>query len=321
MKIKELVQGNTATLPLVVTKVTARETRAKKPYLNIEFYDGIDSISGNYWDWSGKNMPAKNAILDVTAQLTEYMGVPQLNIKSLRTNNDLHISSFTPSNGQDIGATYLEAYRLVSDIKDDFLRELTLNILEHLKHQWITVPAAVKVHHAFAAGTLIHSLSVAKIAKNLANDIDGAFCELCFIGGLLHDVGKLFSYHIDGVVCELTDVGMLLDHTFIGAQFVVNFAEELSLLKGDRDDAKLDLLTHIILSHHGKLEYGAAVPPSSIEAHIVHHADALDSAIEQIRVESNKTYKSMWTERIWPLSNRPHITTQYTQAVFRTEQP
>jgi 3'-5' exoribonuclease len=320
MKIKEQKMGSTFTIPLVVISATARETKAKKPYLQMEFFDGTDSITGNYWDWQGKNIPDKNSILDVTAQLTEYLGTPQLNIKSMTTNTERHISEFTPNSGVDIGATYLEAYEMASNITDDLLRELTLTILDQLKHLWVTAPGAVTVHHAYTAGTLIHCVSVAKIAKAIAEAIPGSFVELATVGGLLHDLGKLFGYRINGIVCEMTDEGLLYEHTFLGAQFINNFAEENNLLKNDRDEAKLELLCHIILSHHGKQEYGAAVPPSSLEAYIVHQADSLDAAAEQIRVESAKVGKTKWTERIWALSNRPHITNQYTQAVYkRTE--
>ena len=316
LKIKDLEIGKSYVIPLVVLSATARETKAKKPYLALEFYDGTDKIAANYWNWSGKAVPEKNAILNVSGQVTEWQGTKQLNVHGLTTNTELHISEFTPNSGVDIGATYLEAYEMASNVTDDFLRELTLTILDQLKHLWVTAPGAVTVHHAYTAGTLIHSVSVAKIAKALAEVIPGSLIELATVGGLLHDLGKLFGYRINGIVCEMTGEGLLYEHTFLGAQFINNFAEENNLLKDDKDEAKLELLCHIILSHHGKREYGAAVPPSSIEAHIVHQADALDAAAEQIRIESNKAGRAKWTERIWALENRPHITTQYTNAVY-----
>ena len=75
LKIKDLEIGKSYTLPLVVTSVTARETKTKKPYLALEFYDGTDKIAANYWDWSGKAKPEVNAILDVTAQVTSSIAL------------------------------------------------------------------------------------------------------------------------------------------------------------------------------------------------------------------------------------------------------
>lgn len=319
MKLKNYKIGQKFTMPMVVLKAIERETKNKKPYLHLELFDGLDKISGNYWDWPGTAIPEKNTIVDITAQLTEYIGLPQLNIKAMHKNVSEHISSFTPTGGSDIGQVYMEAYSLMSDISDNFLRELSLKILEELKHLWITAPAANSIHHAYTAGTLVHSLSVARVAKAIASVTEGAFIELATVGGFLHDVGKLFGYQINGIICEMTDEGMLFEHTFLGARFISNFAEDL--IKSFNDEAKLDLLIHIVLSHHGKREFGAAVPPATIEAHIVHHADCLDATTEQIRVESNKTPKSKWTERIWALENRPHINPKFISAALeKTEE-
>ena len=91
MKIAELEVGTMCDITLVVKSATARETRAKKPYLVVEFFDGTDDITGNYWDWSSGNIPEVNSILDVHAQVTEYIGKKQLNIKTMRSNNTRHL--------------------------------------------------------------------------------------------------------------------------------------------------------------------------------------------------------------------------------------
>ena len=313
MKIKDLEVSKIYTVPLVVISATARETKAKKPYLALDFYDGIENISGNYWDWAGKSIPEKNAILNVNAQITEWQGNKQLNIKGMTANTELHISEFTPNSGNDVSTTYKEAYTLASSISDDFLKALCQGVLEELSTLWLTAPAAVTIHHAYTAGTLIHSLSVARLAKSMAEALPGANIDLIIAGALLHDLGKLFGYRIDGVSCELTDEGKLYDHLFIGAEFIGNYAEE-NLPGGDH--RKLEMLRHIILSHHGTQEHGAVVPPAMLEAHIVFHADALDAAYEMIRYASSKAGDTKWTDRIWALESRPHLTFTYVDHVM-----
>lgn len=316
MKIRDLNLNEQVTIVLLVKSATARETKAKKPYLFLEFTDGTDTISGNYWDWAGHNIPAKNTVLNVRAQVTEWQGNKQLNIKGLTTNTDVPVTDFMPSSNNDIGETYMNAYALVADVQDEFLRDLALSILEELQDKWLTVPGARGIHHAYVAGTLIHSYSVACISKAIAECVPGANVDLCVIGGFLHDLGKLYTYKMDGVTIDMTDEGMLYDHLHMGAEFVGNYADNHYAMD-PICEAKIEMLRHIILSHHGRQEYGAVVVPMSLEAHIVHHADYLDAAAEQIRDQSAKVGMSKWTDKIWALENRPHLTTQYVAEMMK----
>lgn len=316
MKINELEVGRIVDIVLVVKSATARETKAKKPYLSLEFYDGVDTISGNYWDWGGTNIPAKNAVLNVKAQVTEWQGTKQLNVKTMSTNTEIPLSAFAPSSGLDVNAIYSDAYALITEVKDDFLRSITLAVLEELHDKWLTVPGAKGVHHAYTAGTLIHSYSVACIAKAIAEHTPGANIDLCVVGGMLHDIGKLYTYKLNGVAIDMTDEGMLYDHIFMGAEFIGNYADNHYMMD-ETSMLKLEMLRHIILAHHGKLEYGSITVPLSIEAHIVYHADAIDAAAEQVRSQSAKVGNVKWTDRIWPLENRPHLTTQYVAEVMK----
>lgn len=317
MKIKDINVNQVVAMPLVVKSATARETKAKKPYLSLELFDGTDTISGNYWDWAGTNIPQNNTLLDVKAQVSEWQGVKQLNIKSLNTNTEIPISDFMPSSGADVAEIYNNAYALMSDVKDPFLRGLALSLLEELMNAWLMVPGAKVIHHAYVAGTLIHSYSVACLAKAIAERTKGASVDLCTVGGMLHDLGKLYTYKIDIVTIDMTDEGMLYDHAFIGAEFIGNYVENHCKLS-EVDLMKLELLRHIILSHHGKLEHGAVVTPLSIDAYIVFHADGIDAASEQVRDQSAKVGCVKWTDRIWALENRPHLTTQYVAKVMET---
>ena len=320
MKICDLEVGNTYTVTLVVKSATPRETRAKKPYLALELYDGSDTILGNYWDWASGKVPEVNDILDVTAAVTEWQGKKQLTVTKLRANEARHLAEFMPAGSVDVGEVYRNAYALISNVKDDMLRDLTLAILDELREAWLVVPGAMAVHHAYVGGTLVHSYSVAVISKAIAEAIPEANVDLCVVGGFLHDIGKLFTYVMNGVSIDMTDEGKLYEHIFMGAEFVGNFAESHVNISTYENDKKLQMLRHIILSHHGQLEYGSPVNPQCIEAFIVNHADGIDSAAEQIRTAARKVpnnYK--WTDRLYTLNNRAQLTPHYVEFVMNMD--
>lgn len=319
MRINELELNKICDITLVVKSATARETRAKKPYLAVEFFDGKDTINGNYWDWTSGNIPAVNAIVDVRAQVTEWQGTKQLNIKSMVLNTTKVLADFIPSSDVDISSTYKDAFSLMSEVKDDTLREIALAVLQELQELWITVPGAKQVHHAYVGGTLVHSYSVAKLAGAMANAVSANW-DLAVVGGMLHDIGKLFTYKVNGVSIDMTSNGMLYEHIFMGAEFIGNFAETHVDVEDPYVYAKVRLLRHIILSHHGGLEYGSPVTPQCIEAYIVHHADNLDATIEQIRTAGEKAGESRWSDRIYTLNNRPHLTPLYVNEAFASHE-
>ncbi len=318
MKIKELVTNEVVEITLVVMSATAKETKSKKPYLSLELYDGTDIISANYWDWMTGNIPAVNAILDIKAQVTEWQGIKQLNVRGMKTNTTLQLADFAPTSEYNIADTYKEAYTLMSEVKDDTLRTIALAALEELRPMWITVPGAISVHHNYIGGTLIHSCSVAKIAKAIAEITQGANVDLAVVGGMLHDLGKLFTYTVNGVKIDLTANGRLYEHIFMGAEFLGNFADNHVNTDDPYVYGKVRLLRHIILSHHGELEYGSPVNPQCIEAYIVHYADAIDATNEQIRVATkNAGDNTNWTDRLWTLHNRAHLTHKYTADLMK----
>lgn len=317
MKISKLEVGKSCEITLVVKSATARETKAKKPYLSLELFDGTDTIAANYWDWSSGNIPPVNSILDVSAQVTEWQGKLQLNVKALRGNTTRHLAEFMPASGNDLGKVYNDAYDLMCQVNDDMLRDLALALLEELREKWLTVPGARGVHHAYIGGTLVHSYSVAKIARAIATNVPDANVDLCMVGGMLHDIGKLFTYNMNGIAIDLTDDGILYDHIFMGAEFVGNFAEAHVDTDKYGNAKKLQLLRHIILSHHGSLEFGSPVIPQCIEAVIVHSADGIDATAEQIRDAARKVPDNIkWTERIYTLGNKPKLTPNYIDFIM-----
>ena len=298
---------------LVVTSATARKTKAGKDFLTLELFDGEDLIVGNYWDWAGQNIPKQNSILNITAQVTEYLEQKQLNITSMTTNHEAVLAEFMPKADVDIEQAYKDCYAIASDIKNDLLRQICWEIFDTLREEWIVAPAARSVHHSYVGGTLVHTASVAKITSAIVAEMPQANADLAIAGALLHDVGKLWTYNIEGISVEMSDEGILMDHLYLGAKYVEELGKKLCNTNNtiNYNEATVQLLTHIILSHHGVQQHGSITPPMLLEAHIVHHADTLDAIQEQIRTFAKRS-SGKFTDKIWTLENKPHIRPQYT---------
>lgn len=315
--LNNLVVGKELIGTVAVKSATARKTKAGKDYLSLELFDGTETVQANYWDWKSGKVPSANSVIDFKAAVTEWAGSKQLTILKMSLNTDVPVESFAPKSTYDVDQIYRNCYALASGIQDDYLAALCINILEALMNKWQTVPGALSIHHAYLGGTLIHSYSVARIAESIALKVPGANADLCVAGALLHDVGKLYTYKLDKATICMTDDGRLFDHIFMGAEFVDNFSDNIEIAKSPADEHKLKLLKHIILSHHGELEFGSPVTPLCIEALIVHHADAVDAACEAIRAASLKAGEHMWTDRIWSLGNKCCLTTHYVDSIMK----
>ena len=138
-------------------------------------------------------------------------------------------------------------------------------------------PAATKVHHNYPGGLAKHSLNVCRNAINIWKNYEGSNIDIKAIvaGALLHDIGKLQEYKEDG---SRTKYGDLIPHPVAGYEKIVRFAIENNW--DPEKDIELIMLSHIILTHHEKLEFGASTLPNILEAVIVAKSDALDAAYE-----------------------------------------
>lgn len=313
-KFADLVVNETVTLSACVKSATPRKTRNQKDYLTLELFDGTESISGNYWDWRGTNIPEKNSVVKVNATVSEWQGTKQLNINTLASDKNLSSTDFAPQSAYDLELVWEATMKIIEGMSDNLIKGITKKLFIDNKHKWMTVPAAIKMHHAFVGGTLIHSRNVAITARSICSGYYEANEDLVIAGALLHDIGKLFCYSLNGVAIDITDEGKMFEHSVTGYNMVKLIGMEY--VQDEVSEEKLNILLSIILSHHGKLEYGASVPPCCIEAHIVSVADGIDATIQQIIETSAKASDPKWTERIYGVGNWCHIRPEYMKKLF-----
>lgn len=158
-------------------------------------------------------------------------------------------------------------------------RKLILSVLNNSEYRkaLLTMPAAKSLHHAYAGGLLEHTLGVCRLCRAIADQYPQLDRQTLLAGAFFHDFGKIRELST-GFVNDYTDQGKLLGHIFLGMQ----------MLDPLMADAKLDAhlaehLRHLVISHHGELEFGAPKLPQTPEALALHYADNLDAKLAQFR--------------------------------------
>jgi 3'-5' exoribonuclease len=211
-------------------------------------------------------------VVEVTGEVQTYRDRRQLHVVSLThlPENAVDLASLLPSVGavdrywqtldgwrREIGKPRLKA------VVDLFYEE------DEFRKRYEQCPAAVFGHHAALGGLLKHTTEVAAIGRTIAR-ASGADSDLVLAGVLLHDIGKLDSYRWDGLF-DYTDRGRLVGHVVLGAIMLqTRLAEKPEL---PCTETERELLLHLILSHHGNLEWGSPIRPLTLEAEVLHWAD------------------------------------------------
>lgn len=165
-------------------------------------------------------------------------------------------------------------YKYVNAIQSEPIRQFVSNILEKNWKRFSIWPAATNVHHNYMSGLLQHSVNVVKNAYNIAFNYTDIDLDIVLASAILHDIGKIYEYDEDG---SISGEGKLFDHINIGTRML--FEEYYHGKDSVYNFSERDIysIAHVILSHHGKLEWGSPRTPATQEAMIVHYADYIDT--------------------------------------------
>jgi 3'-5' exoribonuclease len=183
-------------------------------------------------------------------------------------------------------------------IKDADYALITKTLIEQHYDAFMTYPAAVRNHHEYTSGLIFHTLSMIKVAESLMPLYPKLNPSLIYAGILLHDLGKTIEF-TGAVIPKYSTEGKLIGHLQYMASKIYALGEALKL-----DREKVMLLQHIVLAHHGKPEFGSAVPPLTKEALFVHMVDDFDAKMTMIDKALDQTENGQFTNRIFPLDDR-----------------
>lgn len=275
-------------------------------YIDAILADKDGEMFAKMWDYKEDfgSLPPSNTIVKVRGSVQQYNGNDQFIIQRIREtnmNDNVNINDFIKSADCD-GEIMLNAIENIVDaFEDEELKSVVLSMLDDNRAELLTFPAAEKLHHAMRGGLLYHTLSIVRLAESVCAIYPCVDRELLLSGAILHDIAKLREYSLNstGMVDGHTVEGMLLGHLVMGAEDVGRKCDELGIAT-----EKKYLLQHMLISHHGKLEFGAAVRPSFIEAEVLSQLDLFDANVYEMADAVKDVAKGEFTGRLWMLDNR-----------------
>jgi 3'-5' exoribonuclease len=282
LTIEELEPGGSVELLAVLRDVSMRTTKAGKPYLTMTLGDRTGEIQGRAWD----EAPQLHALVSagdavVVRGLVETFG-EQLQIKVRRLDphpwDEETRRMLLPASNRDIDEMWAELKGGIAEITDPALRTFLETFVEApgIRPGYRTAPAAKVVHHAWVGGLLEHTVSMLAAARLLADHYLSQVTldrDLLIAGVVLHDVGKIIELGGDGSGGTYTTRGRFVGHMGLGVQLL----ERHRTAGHPLADETLDRLVHMVLSHHGDQEKGSPIRPVTVEGHLLHHVDMLDS--------------------------------------------
>ncbi|MEX2804477.1 3'-5' exoribonuclease YhaM family protein [Streptococcus sp. H31] len=301
MKKDELFEGF-----YLIKSAEVRKTRAGKNYIAFTFQDDSGEISGNLWDAQPYNISEFTAgkVIHMKGRREVYNGTPQVNQITLRhpqagePNDPADFREKPPVDVSDV-KDYLE--QMMFKIENAVWQRLVRSLYRKFAKEFFTYPAAKTNHHAFESGLAYHTATMVRLADSIGDIYPELNKSLLFAGIMLHDLAKVIELSGPDNT-EYTIRGNLIGHIALIDEEITKALLELNI-----DDSKEDVivLRHVILSHHGQLEYGSPVRPQIMEAEIIHIIDNLDAEMMMMTTALKRVESGEMTSRIFAMDNRP----------------
>lgn len=276
------------------------------PYLDLILCDKSGEINAKLWDYKEliHGEYAVGELVKIRGTVTQFNGTDQLRIDKIRAvaeTDDVDINDFVPS-AEYSGRMMLDKiYSYIESIVNPPIRTLTQALIKDSEEKLLFWPAAYKLHHAMRGGLLYHTLSILRLADSVCKIYPSVDRDLLVAGAVLHDICKIDEFDISpvGIVTNYSVKGELLGHLVMGSMKIQQKANELGI-----DDECVTLLEHMVISHHGTPEFGAAVRPMFLEAELLSQLDTLDATVFEISDTLSEVEKGGFSSRQWALDNR-----------------
>lgn len=274
-----------------------------KPFLTLFLVDQTGEIEAKLWDVSDIDVETFVAerIVKVTGDINEFRKKAQLRIKSIRLakpTDGVQIADFLQRAPEGKETLQQRITGAIFEMENSNIQRIVRAFVQKYHEELFTYPAASSNHHAYVSGLAHHIATMLQLARKLCEVYPTLNKDLLYAGVILHDIGKI--HELSGVVStSYTVEGTLLGHISIMVSEIKEVAQELGI-----DSEEVLVLQHIVLSHHGKQEWGSPKPPLIKEAEILHLLDLIDAKMNMLDRALETTASGEFTERLFPFENR-----------------
>lgn len=290
----------------LIKTIDIKKTAKGIPFLDMTLTDSSGEINAKLWDYKEEahGTFSVNMLVKIRGTITVFNDSEQLRVERIRPVSDrdeVNIEDYVPSSEYSGEKMLGEIERIVDGFNNEDIKTITKELIKRNREQLVYWPAAFRLHHAIRGGLLYHTLSMLRIAQSVSEVYDCIDKDLLFAGVILHDIAKIKEFEVSsaGVVSSYTVKGNLIGHLVMGAMEIDRIGKELGI-----NEETLMLLEHMLISHHGEPEFGAAVRPMFIEAEVLSEIDLLDARIYEMSQSVGTVAKGEFTQKMWAMDNR-----------------
>ena len=300
--IKELKEHDRDISEFLISNVTKGVNSVGGQYFNLELRDCTGTLVAKKWEVEpgDDEMLQIGNVIRIEYEVIKYREALQAKILSARLVNkeDVDVIRFIQHPPRPKEELEKEFFAFVNSIKEETCKKLLDYFIEKNKQYFFVYPAASSIHHEYSSGLLMHTVSMAHLGEFIASHYPNINRDILLTGIILHDMGKLKE--LEGpILFHYSLEGKLIGHISIMAAEIKEASNKLGL----NNEVAL-LLQHMILSHHGQLEYGSPVLPLTSEALALHMIDNIDSKLTILNKALDETKEGEYTQKIFPLDGR-----------------
>lgn len=286
---------------LVVSFTKLTSTNGNQ-YANIELQDKTGKIEGKKWSIDSEDIYVftPGNIVSINGEVLLYKGNLQVKIYSGREldKRAVDLSRFLIQSDYSLENLKERYNTLLNQIEDSEINNLVKTIFAKYEREIFSYPAAKTHHHNYLRGLITHSISMAEIASFVGSKYDNINLDILIAGTLLHDIGKIIELSGPEITTYTTE-GQLLGHISIGFSMLKDECNKLNI-----DKEKATQLQHIVLSHHGKFEYGSPVLPATKEAILLSMIDDMDAKMELADNVLENVNEGEFSPRVFAFNDR-----------------